>query len=60
MKKEKSKAGGYKRKESLKEEVLSCGLTLLNNSSDGVGRVVTLSHMFELVHVDVVDRVFLH
>ena len=31
VKKEKSKAGGYKRKESLKEEVLSCGLTLLNN-----------------------------
>ena len=28
---EKSKAGGYKRKESLKEEVLSCGLALLNN-----------------------------
>ena len=32
MKKEISKAGGYKREESLKEEVLSCGLTLLNNS----------------------------
>ena len=31
VKKEKSKEGGYKRKESLKEEVLSCGLTLLNN-----------------------------
>ena len=31
VKKEKSKVGGYKRKESLKEEVLSCGLTLLNN-----------------------------
>ena len=31
MKKEKSKAEGYKRKESLKEEVLSCGLTHLNN-----------------------------
>ena len=31
MKKEKPKSGGYKRKESLKEEVLSCGLTLLNN-----------------------------
>ena len=31
VKKEKSKAGGYNRKESLKEEVLSCGLTLLNN-----------------------------
>ena len=31
VKKERSKAGGYNRKESLKEEVLSCGLTLLNN-----------------------------
>ena len=31
MKRERSKAGRYNRKESLKEEVLSCGLTLLNN-----------------------------
>ena len=31
MKKERSKEGGYNKKESLKEEVLSCGLTLLNN-----------------------------
>ena len=31
VKKERSKARGYNRKESLKEEVLSCGLTLLNN-----------------------------
>ena len=31
VKKEISKAGGYNRKESSKEEVLSCGLTLLNN-----------------------------
>ena len=31
VKKEKSKARGYNRKERLKEEVLSCGLTLLNN-----------------------------
>ena len=31
VKKERSKAGGYNRKESLKEEVLSCDLTLLNN-----------------------------
>ena len=31
VKKEISKAGGYNIKESLKEEVLSCGLTLLNN-----------------------------
>ena len=31
VKKERSKAGGYNRKESLKEEVLSYGLTLLNN-----------------------------
>ena len=30
-KREKSKAEVYNRKESLKEEVLSCGLTLLNN-----------------------------
>ena len=30
MKKERSKAGRYNRKESLKEEFLSCGLTLLN------------------------------
>ena len=29
--KERSKAEGYNRKESLKEEVLSCDLTLLNN-----------------------------
>ena len=32
MKKEISKAGGYNRKESSKEEVLSSGLILLNNS----------------------------
>ena len=32
MKRERSKAGEYNREESLKEEVLSCGLTLLNNS----------------------------
>ena len=31
VKKERSKVGGYNRKESLKEEVLSCGLTLLNS-----------------------------
>ena len=31
VKKERSKAGGYNRKESLKEEFLSCDLTLLNN-----------------------------
>ena len=31
VKKEISKARGYNRKESSKEEVLSCGLTLLNN-----------------------------
>ena len=31
VKRERSKVGGCNRKESLKEEVLSCGLTLLNN-----------------------------
>ena len=31
VKRERSKAEGYNRKERLKEEVLSCGLTLLNN-----------------------------
>ena len=31
VKRERSKAEGYNRKASLKEEVLSCGLTLLNN-----------------------------
>ena len=31
VKRERSKAGRYNRKEILKEEVLSCGLTLLNN-----------------------------
>ena len=31
VKRERSKAEGYNRKECLKEEVLSCGLTLLNN-----------------------------
>ena len=31
LKKEKSKTEVYNRKESLREEVLSCGLTLLNN-----------------------------
>ena len=31
VKREKSKVGGYNRKENLKEKVLSCGLTLLNN-----------------------------
>ena len=31
VKRERSKAGGYNKEESLKEEVLSCGLTLLNN-----------------------------
>ena len=31
LKKEKSKAEVYNRKENLREEVLSCGLTLLNN-----------------------------
>ena len=31
VKRERSKAGRYNKKESLKEEVLSSGLTLLNN-----------------------------
>ena len=45
MKREGSKAGRYNRKESLKEEVLSCGLTLLNNYVlRGVSTPSTLMH----------------